>query len=704
MNKFLYPHYALMGVVFLIMGCQKEGSKKPPQADIIQKETVIHGDSLRDNYYWLRDRDNPKVIDYLKAENDYTESIMQHTKPLQEKLYKEMLGRIKEIDIEVPTRHGRYFYYKRTEEGKQYPIHCRKKDGLDAEEEIILDQNKQAATHKYFSIGAFKISPNHNLLAFSADTTGSEKFTVYVKNLTTGNIQIEAQKTSYDLEWANDNSTLFYTTMDETHRPDKLFRHKLGSPQNEDKLLHLEEDDAYYLEISKTKSGAFIFLTVESQVTSEVWYLNTNQANGKFRVIHPRQHKMEYMVEHHEDNFLILTNDNAIDFKLMQVSAKSPGKKNWQEIIPHKKFVKLDHVESFKNFIVLYLRQNGLEKILIRNMHTGESHFVNFEEPAYDIKKTKNPEFDTNNLRFTYSSFVTPKSVFDYNMQTKTKTLKKQEEVLGVYDPARYFTDRIFAEAADGTKIPISLVYKKGLEMNGSNPALLYGYGAYGLTRSASFSSKLLSLLDRGFIYAIAHVRGSGTMGRSWYKDGKFFNKKNTFTDFIACAEHLIKTGHASKEKLAIYGASAGGLLVGAATNIRPDLFKAVVAKVPFVDIINTMLDETIPLTVIEWEEWGNPNQKDYYEYMLSYSPYDNVKPKAYPNMLITAGLNDPRVCYWEPAKWTAKLRAAKTNNNVLILKTNMGAGHFSATGRYNYLKEVAFEYAFLIDIMGIKG
>ena len=682
---------------------KKTNAPAPPSAKIIPKDILIHGDKRTDHYFWLRERDNPAVIDYLKAENAYTEKMMQHTEELQSKLYQELVKRIKETDFDVPVKNGDFYYYRRTEKGKQYAIFCRKKYSLEAEEEIIFDQNEMAAGHDYYQLGVFKVSPNHKLLAFSVDTTGSETYTLYFKDLMTGTIlDDQIPNTYYSLQWANDNQTIFYNTLNDAKRPFRLFKHKLEIDPNEDVLIYEEEDEMYFLSVDKTKSKKYLLLNLESKTTTEVRYLDADRPEERFKLIQPRQQKMEYYVEHHGDKFYILTNENAIDFKLMQTSVKHPQKNNWQEIIPHREKVKLNRVEPFENYLVIYEQDHGLEKIRITDLRRGQTHCIDFSEPAYGIGYASNPEFKSETLRFRYSSLVTPESVYDYNMRHKTRELKKRKEVLGGYDPALYHSERRFATAEDGTKIPISLVYKKGFKKDGSNPLFLYGYGSYGVTMEPTFNANRLSLLDRGFIFAIAHIRGGGMLGRTWYENGKFLYKKNTFTDFISCAEYLITENYTSKSQLVIYGGSAGGLLMGAVVNMRPDLFKVVVAKVPFVDVVNTMLDASIPLTVTEYEEWGNPNEKEFYEYIKSYSPYDNVQAKDYPNMLITAGLNDPRVQYWEPAKWTAKLRALKTDHNRLLLKTNMGTGHGGASGRYDYLKEVAFDYAFVFDVLEI--
>jgi oligopeptidase B len=695
----------LLNLVLLgIPGFTAEQDIPPPVAKVISKADTLHGDVRIDNYFWLREKSNPEVIKYLEAENEYTQAMMKHTEEFQKLLYEELVGRIKETDLTVPEKIEDYYYYSRTEEGKQYSIHCRKKESLDAEEEILLDQNALAEGYDYFEIGAFEISTDHQLLAYSVDTTGSETFTLYVKDLNASELLKDEVKNIYCyVEWGNDNKTIFYTTLDDAKRPYKLYRHILGTAQEKDEMVYHESDEAFYLSISKTRNKEYLIMTLGSIITTEVRYLKADLPKDNFKVIHPRQHEMEYYVAHHGDKFYIMTNDEAKNFKLMEVSVTDPSKKNWREVIPHSDSVKIDGMDVFGNHLVVYEREKGLKKIRITNLMDSQVHYVDFPEPVYTYWRSRNPDFNTNILRFNYTSLVTPRSVFDYDMDTKTRELKKQYEVLGGYDPSLYQSERIFAKASDGTMVPISLVYRKGMVKDGNNPLLLHGYGSYGISREPTFSSNRLSLLDRGFVYAMAHVRGGGEMGRYWYEDGKLLKKKNTFTDFIACAAHLIAEKYTSSDKLVIYGGSAGGLLVGAVTNMRPDLFKAVIADVPFVDALNTMLDPSIPLTVIEYEEWGNPNQEEYYNYIKSYSPYDNVEAKDYPHMLITAGLNDPRVQYWEPAKWTAKLRALKTDKNILLLKTKMGEGHMGASGRYDYLKDIAFEYAFIFDLFGIE-
>ncbi|MCJ7458615.1 MAG: S9 family peptidase [candidate division Zixibacteria bacterium] len=677
----------------------------PAIAEKIPKVDTSFGDIRVDNYFWLRDKNNPEVIKYLQAENKYTETVMKPTEKLQEKLYLEMLSRIKETDLSVPEKIDDYFYYTREEKGKQYKIYCRKKGSLDAKEEILLDANELAKGHNYLDVGVYKVNPDHQLLAYSIDTTGAEDFTLYFKDLNTGKVLADViPNTSYSAEWANDNKTVYYNTLDEAKRPYKLYRHTLDTDPKNDALVYHEKDEAFNLDLKKSKSKAYLFMVLESETTSEDWYLDASHPDGDFKIIQPRQHEMEYSVEQHGDKFYILTNDNAKNFKLIEAPIDNPSKENWKEVIPPADSVKLDNIEVFKNHLVVYERERGLKKIRITNLTDNQVHYVDFPEPVYTFWPERNPDFNTNLLRFDYTSLITPRSVFDYDMDKRTRELKKQDEVLGGYNPSLYQSERVFVKASDGTLVPISLVYKKGMARNGKNPLFLYGYGAYGISSESYFSSNRLSLLDRGFIYAIAQVRGGGEMGRYWYEQGKLLNKKNTFTDFIACAEHLIAEKYTSKDDLVINGGSAGGLLMGAVTNMRPDLFKAVIADVPFVDLINTMLDPSLPLTVIEYEEWGNPQEKEYYEYMRPYSPYDNIQAKAYPNILITTSLNDPRVSYWEPSKWTAKLRALKTDDNLLLLKINMGAGHGGSSGRYDYLKDIALEYAFIFKVLGIKN
>ncbi|GAB4335386.1 MAG: oligopeptidase B [Calditrichia bacterium] len=686
-------------IVFILNSCSQ--TPQPPVAKKIPKADTLFGDVRIDNYYWLRDRNNPEVIQYLEAENAYTAAVMKHTEPLQKKLFQEMKSRIKETDLSVPVKKGDYYYYTRTEAGKQYSIYCRKKGSMDAPEEILLDVNQLAEGHEFLDIGKFAVSPDHQMLAYSVDTTGSETFTVYFKNLMNDKTLPEKiDNVYYPLEWANDNRTLFYTTLDDTKRPYRLYRYTIGEKSE---LVYQEDDLAYYLDLSKTRSGKYILMSLGSQITSEVHFLDADRPRGKLRLIEPRDYGVEYSVDHHDGHFYIVTNYQARNFRVMRTSVKQPARKYWKEFLPYEPEVKIDGVDCFKNHLVIYERRNGLKSMRIYNFKKRDIHSIKFPEPVYTYWSGSNPDYNADFVRFAYMSLVTPRTIYDYNMNTRELKLQKRQEVLGGYDPSQYQMERIYATAPDGVKIPMSLVYRKGLKKDGQNPALLYGYGSYGATSEPYFSSNRISLLDRGFVFAIGHIRGGGEMGRQWYEDGKFLKKKNTFTDFIACAEKLIEDRYTSPKKLAISGGSAGGLLMGAVTNMRPDLFKVVVAHVPFVDVVNTMLDETLPLTVIEYDEWGNPHKEEFYFYMKSYAPYENVEARAYPNILVTAGLNDPRVGYWEPAKWVAKLRDMKTDNNRLLLKTKMVAGHMGASGRYDNLKDVAFEYAFILDCLGIK-
>jgi oligopeptidase B len=663
---------------------------------------VQHGDRHVDNYFWLRDRSDPEVISYLEAENRCTEDAMASTKPLQERLYHEILGRIQETDLSVPVKRDDYFYYTRTEEGKAYSIQCRKHGSLNASEEILLDANVLAEGQKYFRLGNFAVSPDHRLLAYSTDLEGDESYTIQVKNLASEELLPDRiANTYYTLEWANDNRTFFYTVLDPAKRPYRAFRHELGSSQ--DTLVYEETDGRFTLGLGKTRSRRFLFIELGSPLTSELRYLEAAEPQGEFRVLLPRRQGVEYDAAHHGEYFYIRTNDQAKNFRLMRTDIAHASSEHWYEVIPARADVTIEGVDSFEDHIAVYERERGLEKICIRDGLGALSHYIDFPEPVYTVGATGNAEYKTNILRFSYTSLVTPTSVFDYNVRTRDRELKKQYEVRGGYDAAQYQSERIFAKAPDGVEVPISLVYHKNFERNGASPLLLYGYGSYGHSIDPRFSSDRLSLLDRGVVFAIAHIRGGADMGEEWHDHGKLLEKKNTFSDFIACAEHLIAARYTSSEHLAIMGGSAGGLLMGTVLNMRPELFHAAIAKVPFVDTLNTMLDPTLPLTIAEYEEWGNPEDKQYYDYIRAYSPYDNVSAREYPTMLVTAGLNDPRVPYWEPAKWVAKLRMLKTDSNALLLKTNMGSGHFGPSGRYEGIKETAFDYAFLLQALGIE-
>ncbi len=674
----------------------------PPIAPQRATRVELHGDELIDNYFWLRERNNPDVLAYLQAENQYTAAIMQPTEVLQEKLYREMRDRLQQTDFSVPEQQGGYFYYMRTREGQQYPIYCRKAQTLDAPEEILLDQNELAVDQPFCEIGNFKVSPDGHLLAYSLDTAGDEVYTLYIKDLTSGALLPDrVENTYYGLEWTNDNRALYYTMLDEAKRPYQLFRHHLGDAAVKDTLIYQEQDQRFNVILSKSKSQAYLFVHLDSAVTSEVWFIPADQSTATPQLVEPRRQGVEYMVTHHDTRFFITTNDQARNFRVMTAPVTKPGKAQWQEFIPPRENVMVNSTEAFRRHLVVFEREGGVRQIRIIDLTNGQEHRVDFPDQVYTFAPNPNPEFDSNLLRFTYMSFITPNSVFDYNMDTRAFDLKKREEILGGYDPTRYHTARLWATAPDGVQVPISLVHRKDLRLDNQNPTWLNGYGSYGISREPWFNANIISLLERGFVIALAHIRGGGEMGRHWYEEGKLLKKKNSFTDFIACAEQLIQQGYTSPAKLLISGRSAGGLLMGAVTNMRPDLFAGVIAGVPFVDVIHTMADASIPLTVGEYDEWGNPADPTFYAYMKSYSPYDNVMAQAYPNILATAGLNDPRVQYWEPAKWVAKLRALKTDNRRLLLKTNMGAGHSGASGRYDYLREVAFEYAFMLDVLG---
>ncbi|HSG45190.1 MAG TPA: S9 family peptidase [Anaerolineales bacterium] len=664
-----------------------------------------HGETRIDNYYWLRDREDPAVLKFLQAHTDYLEESMGYTKPLQESLYAEMKGRIQETNSSVPEKRGGYLYYDRTEAGKQYPIFCRKEDVPNSPEEILLDQNELAEGKTFCSVSGFAVSPDEKKLAYSMDVDGNEVYTIYIKDLTNGSLFPEAIQNVYGsayaysgVEWANDNQTIFYVTLDEAQRSHQLHRHVIGTDPSQDVLIFEEEDETFSLYFHKTRDNKFIMTEHHSSVTVEVCYLSADQPNSELKMVSPRREGIEYYVDHHNGTFFIYTNDDAKNFKLVKTPVTASCHENWVEVIPHRPETMITQVELFENYLVLYERKEGRDHIRISDLDGVSSvRYVDFPEPTYYFEPGSNYEFNTKVLRFDYSSLVTPHSTIDYHMDTHEWELLKEDNVIG-YDKSKYVCDFIYATAPDGTQIPISISYKKDIKLDGNNPTLLHGYGAYGSNLDVEFDSDRISLLDRGFVYAIGHIRGSSTLGREWYDGGKILKKKNSFNDFIACAEHLIREGFTSKDRLAIWGVSAGGLLVGACMTMRPDLYKAVIAKVPFIDVVTTMSDPTIPLTTLEYDEWGNPENQEHYEYMLSYSPYDNIRETDYPNLLLTGGFHDPRVMYWEPAKFAAKLREYKTDDNLLLLKINFHAGHAGSSGRFDGIKETAFEYAFLID------
>ena len=685
--------------------------RPPPFAPKKSHKLTLHGHTRVDDYYWLRNREDPDALKFLHAQMEYLDEIMSHTKPLQETLFSEMKSRIKETDSTVPEKRGAYLYYDRTQAGQQYPIFCRRKDSSDSPEEILLDQNLLAEEKIFCSVSGFAVSPDDTKLAYSMDVDGNEVYTIYIKDLAKGTLYPEAIQNTYGsvyaysgVEWANDNETIFYTTLDDAKRSHRLYRHRIGTDPSQDVLIHEEKDETFSVYLYKTRDKKYILTGHHSTLTTEVGFLSADRPTDELRAISPRRHGIEYYATHYKGFFYIYTNEDAKNFKLVKAPVTSSGSEHWQEVIPHRSQVMITQVEVFESYLVLYEREGGLDQIRVSNPDgISNVHYVNFPEPTYYFEPGSNYEFNTNLLRFDYSSLVTPHSTIDYHMDTHEWELLKEDEITG-YDKSQYVCDFIYATAPDGKQIPISISYKKNLKMDGNNPTLLHGYGAYGSNLEVEFDSDRVSLLDRGFVYAVGHIRGSSTLGREWYEDGKMLNKKNSFTDFIACAEYLIWDGYTRKDKLAILGVSAGGLLVTACMTMRPELFKAVIAKVPFVDVVTTMSDPTIPLTTLEYDEWGNPENKEYYEYMLSYSPYDNLKETQYPNLLLTAGFYDPRVMYWEPAKFAAKLHELKTDDNLLLLKTNFNAGHAGSSGRYNYLKDVAFEYVFLLDRLTQAG
>jgi oligopeptidase B len=703
-----YAVFLCLIVVFVLgqTACRKaEPGPKPPVAEKIPKELQEFGKTRVDNYYWLRERENPKVLEYLKAENEYLNAVLKPTEALQEKLYQEIVGRIKPTDMSVPYRDNGYYYYSRFEEGQEYPVYCRKKESLEAPEEVLLDGSAMAEGQPFFSLMGLEVSPDNRILAYAVDTFSRRLYRQHFKNLATGEtLADEIPNTLGVSAWANDNRTVFYVMKDQvTLRPYRVMRHVLGTPWIEDVQVFRENDEAFNTIVYKSKSKKFIIIASESTLSTEYWLLDADNPAGEPRVVQPRERDLEYQVEHFRNKIYIRTNYQAKNFRLMEAPLGETTKENWAEVIPHRDDVLFEGFEIFNDYLVVEERQAGLTRIRAIGWEDKSEHTLDFGEADYAAAIGQNPEFDSVWLRYDFSSLTTPDSVFDYNLITHEKKLQKQQQVLGGFSPENYHSERIYATAQDGVKIPISVVYRKGLEKNGMNPLLEYGYGSYGAILDPYFDSSVLSLLDRGFVYALVHIRGGSDLGRAWYEEGKLLKKKNTFTDFIACAEHLIAEKFTRPDRLFAAGASAGGLLMGAVVNMRPDLFKAVLAGVPYVDVITTMLDAEIPLTAQEFDEWGNPKTREFYDYMLSYSPYDNVEAKDYPAMLVTTGLHDSQVQYWEPAKWVAKLRSLKTDRNLLVLRTNMDAGHGGQSGRFRRFRETALEYAFLLDLAGIK-
>jgi len=677
----------------------------PPKALKQPKTLEIHEDKRLDNYYWLNDRNNKEVIKYLEAENKYTSESMIHTSQLQDGIFKEMVGRIKQTDLSVPYLLRGYWYYTRYEEGKEYPVYCRKKGSLDSKEEILLNVNLMAKGSNYYDVTGLSISPNNNLLAYGVDNVSRRQYTLYVKNLTTGEVAQETvPNTDGSYVWANDNRTLFYDVKDEeTLRTYLIKKHTLGTTSSQDVVVYEEKDVTFNCGVYKSKSDDYIFIGSYSTLTSEVFYIHAKEPDTKFKSIAGRERDHLYSVEYYNNEFYITTNKNAKNFKLVKCSTNDSNLDSWVEVIPHKETILLDNVEIFKNYLVVSERENGQTQIRIKKWDNKEEYILPVKDKCYSIYPSINPDFDSEILRYSFTSLVTPNSVYDYNMNTKQTKLLKQQEVVGGYNPDDYMSEKIFGKTSDNILVPISLVYNKKTTINSNTPLLIYGYGSYGANMDPYFSSLRLSLLDRGFIFAVAHIRGGQEMGRQWYEEGKLLSKKNTFTDFIACTEFLHNMGYSSPQHTYAMGGSAGGLLMGAVVNMRPDLYNGIVAQVPFVDVVTTMLDESIPLTTGEFDEWGNPKEKEYYDYMKSYSPYDNVIDQNYPNMLITTGLHDSQVQYWEPAKWVAKLRELKTDTNKIYFHCEMEAGHGGKSGRFERLKEVALEYVFLLDLEGIK-
>ncbi|WP_319502476.1 S9 family peptidase [uncultured Draconibacterium sp.] len=701
MKKLIYLSF-IWGL--FLVACTSKEKPEPPVAKKIMKELTIHGHTRVDNYYWMNERENPEVIAHLEAENAYKDAVMKHTEPLQEKLFEEIKSKIKPENKSVPYKKNGYYYYYKQLPGKEYDVNCRKKGSLDAEEEVLLDENVLAEGQDFFMLGGLSVSPDNKLIAYGVDTVSRRKYTIHFKNLETGETLEDAiPLTTGSAVWANDNKTVYYTLKDDvTLRSEKIMKHVVGTPVEDDVEVFYEDDETFSVFVFKTKSQDYLIIGSESTLTSEYRFLDANNPEGEFKIIQPRVRGLEYSVDHFGNDFYIRTNLDALNFRLMKTPVTATEKENWTEVIPHRSDVFFDNFEILKDYLVVTERIEGINQLRVIPWK-GEEYYIDFDEEVYTVSPNVNLDFDTDVFRFSYTSLTTPNSIFDYNLKTKERTLLKQDEVLGGFNKDNYETKRIYATAGDGTKIPISIVYKKGMEKNGDNPTLLYGYGSYGITYNPSFSLARLPLLDRGFVYAIAHIRGSQINGRQWYEDGKLLKKMNTFTDFNDCAQFLIDDGYTNSEKLFAMGGSAGGLLMGACINLRPDLYKGVIAAVPFVDVVTTMLDETIPLTTSEFDEWGNPKIEKYYYYMLSYSPYDNVEAKDYPAMLVTTGLHDSQVQYWEPAKWVAKLRELKTDDNPLLFHINMEYGHGGASGRFEWIKETALEYAFIFDQIGIQ-
>ena len=694
---------ATLGLCVLSSGLAAQKAA-PPVAPKIARTDTLHGDVRVDNYFWLREKTNPKVLAYLDSENAYTRAGMRHTEALQSKLYGEMLGRIKETDLSVPYREKGYWYYSRTEQGKSYPILCRKRGSLDAKEEIYLDENALAAGKKFFSLGGVAVSPDSRRVAYLQDTTALRVYTLYVKDLQTGTLLADTLGDIVPgLAWADDNRTLFYSTADSARRTNAVWRHVLGDARSKDAKVFQDDDVLNNVNVGRTKSGKFVLIADDGFTSSEWRAIPTAAPTAAPRVLAPRRANVEYTVDHIDGAFLMTTNEGARNFKIVRIPEDDFSPAKWSDWQPHDDAVFVEGVEPFKHFVVISERSGGLPRLRVRDLTSGATHFITFPEPSYGVFPTQNAEFDTPVLRFQYSSLVTPASTYDYDMRTHSRELKKRLEVPG-FSPSQYEVKRLMVKVRDGVHVPVSMLVQKGWAQDGSHPLLLYAYGSYGYTTEATFNSVVLSLVDRGFAFAIAHIRGGQEMGRQWYDDGKMLNKKNTFNDFVDVAEYLEHEKFTSADKMIAQGGSAGGLLMGAVSNMRPELFRAIVADVPFVDVINTMMDASLPLTSQEWQQWGDPHVKAQYEYMKTYSPYDNVEHKAYPWMLVTSSLNDSQVSYWEPTKWVAKLRAMRTDDNPLYFKINMAGGHGGSSGRYDRLHESAFRIAFMLDAVGRAG
>ncbi|MGC1646309.1 MAG: S9 family peptidase [Candidatus Sulfotelmatobacter sp.] len=694
----------VLGAVMVLTAADTGMLPSPPVAKKVPHVSEVNGHKMVDNYFWLRDKPNPEVRAYLEAENAYTDAVMKPTEEFQKKLYAEMLGRIKETDVEVPYRESDYFYYVRTEAGKQYPIRCRRKASMDAPEEVLLDMNELAKGQAFMSVAAFAVSPDGNLLAYSYDNTGFRQYTLAVKDLRTGKTLADHAERVGSVVWANDSKTIFYSQEDAvSKRQYRLYRHAAGTTEA-DVLVYEEKDERFDVSAAKTLSQAYIFLMLTSHTTSEARYLPAGDPMAEFKVMEPRKQGVEYYPDHNDDSFYIRTNDTGRNFRLVKAPVATPESANWKEVLAQDPKVMLDDMDFFKNHYVLYERENGLPQIRVTDVRSGKSQKIAFPEPAYAAYSYINRVYDTTEFRYGYQSPITPASVFAYDMEKGTSVLLKQKEVPGGYDAKKYQVEQIYAVASDGVKIPVSVLHLKGAKLDGTGALYLYGYGSYGVSIDMFFNPNIFSMVDRGVVTAVAHIRGGGEMGKAWHDAGRMMNKRTTFTDFISSAEYLVGHGYGSKDRLVIEGRSAGGLLMGAVLNLRPDLFKAALVGVPFVDVMNTMLDETLPLTVGEFEEWGNPKEKAAFDYMITYSPYDNVEAKNYPDMLVKTSFNDSQVMYWEPAKYVAKMRATRTDHNILILKTNLSpAGHGGASGRYDRLKEASFDYAYILGEMGIR-